>query len=657
MKNEIKLNLHPNVIDGEELQELFKTVFSQMAYYVSRTYGPFGENTGYQMQDKILTTKDGWTVEQGIIYSNNMLANILRKFIIEVSRSINVHAGDGTTTGIIAANEVNLRMMEFKKNNKIHSKFLSAALKYCVEKICEELNESAIRVTDENMDDIIYRVAEVSLDWDKEYAGFIRDIYRETHNPVIRVQNSGFEKSYVEYTEGYELSAKLISEFKVNSIGTKTYTAKNPIIMVFAYTISSEMFEALLTAATFFFSTYERELVVMAPDFEKDFRDNYNAISIRMAKTNQPAIPLVLARYFSEYNIDREMVNDFCFLTGANIISREYNEAAELIVNLAEVTKMVPPAREMFPDDETYEQATSNYQFELLDATEKFKTKIWDYVGECDTLTVGDKTLTASGFGGLETSEALESRKNIIQAEINKATKDMTAKSMFTEEIKLKKLRLGKLQLKMGTINVGGFGENNLKATRDALDDAINACSNAYLYGVVTGGGIAIPSAICNLATKMSMGEWNPSKEKGIDDTLVLSILKILKDGFIATWKVMLENRYCGGPIQTHSFILDKDIEFGNTDELIHDCIIRRVPWNLITEEFDDSIIHPVKVETEVVKGCLHLVLTTTTTNQILYNGYEGIDKELEGMREVPVSGYMVPTNGQYGSVTSQTTH
>ena len=45
---------------------------------------------------------------------------------------------------------------------------------------------------------IEYRIAEVSMDWDKEFAGYIRDIYHETHNPVIRVQNSGFESSLID---------------------------------------------------------------------------------------------------------------------------------------------------------------------------------------------------------------------------------------------------------------------------------------------------------------------------------------------------------------------------------------------------------------------------------------------------------------------------
>lgn len=631
-KQDITLNLYPNVIEGAELKELFQTIFHQMAYYVSKTYGPFGENTGYQNQGKILCTKDGWTVEQELTYSKNMLANVIRKLIIDVSHSINIHVGDGTTTGVIAANEINKLMMDYKEENQIHTKFLSTAIQYCVEKICMELRKQATPITKENMDDIIYRIAEVSLDWDKEFAGFIRDIYHETENTVIRVKNSGYESSYVEYMNGYDLPAKLISEFKINETATKKCKLEKPIILIFSYTVNGSMFDAILTAATYFATTEHRELVVLAPDFEKEFRDTYNSLCIRLIKTKQPLPNLVLARYFTEYNIDREMLNDLSFLLGAGTISRDYNAGETILTEFARVSKMVPPTKEQFKNEKEFQKARLQFNSNVNEATNTFKEGIKDFIGTCDTFEVDDKLMIASGFNGLENSEALKTRKETIQADIDKRLKDMTAKSMYTDEVKLKTVRLGKLKLKSGIINVGGFGDYNLKSKRDALDDAINACSNAYLDGVITGGGVAIPVAIDSLLAQLESGEWNPAEEKGTDNIIVKDILSIIRNGFTQTWNIMLMNRYKDGTLT-----IPGETDAITTTELINRCIVEKKPWNLITQELDDTIIHPVKVETEVVKGCLHLVLTTTTTNQLFYNGFEGVDKELEGMREVKV--------------------
>ena len=631
------INIHPNVIDGEELRELFKTVFGQMAYYTARTYGPFGENTGYQNMNRFLTTKDGWTVEQGIIYSQNVIANTIRKYIIDVSNSINIHAGDGTTTGIIAANEINNLLMEYKDEKRIHSKFLSTAIEYCVENICLELKSMATKLNDRNMDDIIYRIAEVSLNWDSEYAGFIRDIYKTTKNPVIRVQDSGYDTSHVEYRHGYDLAGMLVSNFKVNNNGIKKFTVDNPVILIFSYTIGADLFEPLLTVAAYFKETFNQELIVMAPEFEKNFRDAYTSLCTRLPKMGRPLPSMTMVKYYAEYNIEREMLLDFGLLIGASIISRDYDKAEYYIREFGSISKMMPPKLEDFKEyapEELYEEELAKFNDSIQEKISEFIENINEHIGTCDKFSVDNKTIVASGFNGFENTEIIENRRNAIRSEINKALKNMTAKSMFTDEIKLKMQRLGKLTLHTGIINVGGFGESMLKAKRDALDDAINACANAYNEGVIAGGGIAIPKAIDSLLDKLDSGNWNPKLSKNISNELVKDILSIIQDGFIKTWEIMLRNKYTDGVAQNIT-IDGCHYDTINVDEIIDTALRAGKPFNLITEKLDDTIIHPVRVETEVVKGCLHLVLTTTTTNQILYNGYDGADKELEGMREV----------------------
>lgn len=702
------LKLRPNVIDGDELKEMLTTVFSQMAYYVARTYGPYGENTIYQEGGRMLATKDGWNVEQGIIYSSNILASMIRKMIIDVSTAINTRSGDGTSTGLISANEINNLMIAYKEEEKIHSKLLSAVIRFCVDKVCEELERSAIQVTPDNMAEVIYQVALVSLDWDRELAGFIRDIYEKTGNTVIAVENSGTNNSYVEYRNGYDIAAKLVTDFKVNNIGETRYTVKKPIILLFSYDLNASMFEPLVSAATAISVGMKRELVVIASNFEKDFRDAYTALCISMSRNHKPLPTLVPVRYFAEYNIEREMLVDFCFLTGATNIAKERPIAEEIIREFAEIVKQLPPSQEDFVDDETlsfneeaYKNAVEKYRARMVQAQNDFLEKIGQHVGQCDMLEVTNKRLIASGFREVEKTPMLEQRIKTIQAEIDKAMKDFSAKSMFTDEIKLKKIRLGKLKLKMGTIFVGGYGEGQLKSTRDALDDAINACANAYTDGVTVGGGIAIPLAIENIRASLRdetsdifIEAFQFCKDNGATNiSPVLKVLTIIQEGFIRTWEIMLRNKYpdgiatdinaedyCDGPCtmmdiinarknmgstegvtekvniaevigtitgitQIRDMISNKTTSEGDAvptlathpdiKTIIWYCMNNKAPWNLITGKLDKTIIHPVRVETEVIKGCLNLVLVTTTSNQLIYSNYEGIEKELDGMREV----------------------
>jgi chaperonin GroEL (HSP60 family) len=522
-------------------------------------------------------------------------------------------------------------------------------MQYCIEKICERLKNNATPVTDENMEEVIYQIACVSLDWDKEYAGFIRDIYTNTGNTVIRVQDSGTESSFVEYRDGYDYPAKLLSEFKVNNLGDKKYSMENPVILIFTYTINASMFEPLLAAATMFSLKLNRELVVMAPEFEKDFRDAYNSICIQMSKRNQPLPSLVMVKYFAEYNVEREMLIDLSFLLGATIISKENNEAEEIIREFDRVRKLPEPNRQSYPNDADFNKAHGDWITTVQGSGDEFIEKMTDWIGICDRLVVDSKLLVVSGFGDIEGSDALKNRMNAIQGEINKARKDMNAKSMFTDEIKMKMVRLGKLRLKMGIIHVGGFGASNLKAKRDALDDAISACANAYTDGVVLGGGIAIPTVTWDLIEELNFGTWNPSEEKGIDNKLVGDILLIIGTGFCNTWATMLMNRYPDGfvdDIHTTDYgslehyaakerQKDDPVDSCRISALMNYCLNEGKPWNLITKQLDDTIIHPVKVEKEVVKGCLNLVLNTTTVNQFLFANFDGATEELEGLQEV----------------------
>ena len=704
-----KLNIKPNVIEGDELKELFNAVFGQMADIVAKTYGPFGANTAYQVENKLLTTKDGWSVEQSITYPKNFLASMIRRIILDVSLAINSKSGDGTSTGLIAAYEITKALMAYLEQHKIHSKFLTTAIICCVDKICAILEDSATPITDENLADMIYRIALVSLDWDTEFAGYIRDIYTETRNPIIRVQDSGTESSWVEYREGYDISAKIVSEFKVNNLGEKKYTVKKPLVLIFTYTMNASMFEPIITAATFFATSNHQELVVMAPDFEKGFRDNYNALCIRLSNAHNPLPNFVMVRYFVDFNIEREMLNDFCFLTGAVLITKDFEEGENIIREFTAAYKQPEPVQPILNKNnptkeqrdvyEAWKHDMEIYKTTMAENGRIFYEKIGEFLGTCDEITVDEKLIVAKGFSVAE--DVIEQRRKTITASINKLAKDMNAKSMLTDEVALKKNRLGKLRLKYGVINVGGFGEGFLKSKRDALDDAINACTNAYNNGVVVGGGIAIPMAVEKALDALKNGLWNPMDEKGVDTELATTILNIIEQGFIRTTWAMMKNRYPDGTVDDINFndypgmkefvestmsgaieqrkteavtmqmgmilqkmmqgeiginaavsMIDQVREIGKGDNvpgvpeinenlnfpvlvLILYSMNKGKPWNLITKQLDDSIIHPVKVETEVIRGCLHLVLVATTTNQLLYAGYDGIEDELKNMREV----------------------
>jgi len=96
---------------------------------------------------------------------------------------------------------------------------------------------------------------------------------------------------------------------------------------------------------------------------------------------------------------------------------------------------------------------------------------------------VSDKDTTTI-IGGAGDRKAIDGRMAQIRREIEKATSDYDKEKL--EE------RLAKLAGGVAVIRVGAPSESEMKARKDALDDAISATKAAVAEGIVPGGGLAL---------------------------------------------------------------------------------------------------------------------------------------------------------------------
>ena len=91
---------------------------------------------------------------------------------------------------------------------------------------------------------------------------------------------------------------------------------------------------------------------------------------------------------------------------------------------------------------------------------------------------------TTTIIGGAGERKAIDGRMAQIRREIEKATSDYDREKL--EE------RLAKLAGGVAVIRVGAPSESEMKAKKDALDDAISATKAAVAEGIVPGGGLAL---------------------------------------------------------------------------------------------------------------------------------------------------------------------
>ena len=114
-----------------------------------------------------------------------------------------------------------------------------------------------------------------------------------------------------------------------------------------------------------------------------------------------------------------------------------------------------------------------------------------EQLGSARRVVVDKDTTTI--IGGAGNKDAIQGRLQMIRREIDKATSDYDREKL--EE------RLAKLSGGVAVIRVGAPTESEMKARKDALDDAISSTKAAVAEGIVAGGGLALIRACPGLDT------------------------------------------------------------------------------------------------------------------------------------------------------------
>jgi chaperonin GroEL len=158
----------------------------------------------------------------------------------------------------------------------------------------------------------------------------------------------------------------------------------------------------------------------------------------------------------------------------------------------------------------------------------KLETTTIEQLGKAKRIVSNKDTTTIVGGGG--DRSAIDDRIGQIKAEIGKATSDY-------DKEKLRE-RLAKLSGGVAVIRAGAPVESEMKARKDALDDAISATKAAVSEGVVPGGGLALLRCIDAV-------EALEAKTEGDERTGV----QVLKRALMAPARQIAENSAVDGGV------------------------------------------------------------------------------------------------------------
>lgn len=579
-----------NCMNEDLYREKVKDIISTCAEILAKTMGPYGKHTVIQNALGVSKTKDGKNVLLDITF-RDILDNTIKKIIEDVAVAAVLNAGDGSTTSVVAADILNKHMEELAMDKTITARDLETALLNVVNRIIEQLQVSSKKINMEDPGEFIKKIALVSTNWNIELADHIAEIYSKTHNPIIKVHKSLTEETSVSYIEeGYDIAGSLEDKTYLTNREKGISEFVNPMILMFDHAVPNDYHMLLMQMIQGRGGLGQCPMiVVLAPAFDKTFLNTIQVNNEHLYK-NGIIYPVCPVQVFSTSSFDKLCINDFRAMIGANLISN-VEDLNEMVMELKQERKKAP--EEQSPE---------------------LPIMIDDYIsrnlGTCEKIVIENKTIVAQGLINRNDEEYKVLMENAEKG-LSSSEREASGLNMITENVRLRKFRLGKLRCKMGTINIGGYGDSDVKAKIDALDDAIRACEEAYYNGYVQGSSLAIPSVI----NSIDVSGMTP---------LEISILSKINITFREVCKVVVSNKLQNistewGIDTTIEEIIEKAISEGKAINIIGD----------IRVDEDENVINSVTTDIEALRSTARLVLLNITSNQFLYMRYEA-----EGMKD-----------------------
>lgn len=667
-KHDVLDSVELNVISKDTFEEAAKQVFDAYSETLAKSFGPYGAPTLIYRHPFSHVTKDGYTIATSLstnvakTYTNQAIANMMT----EICGRMNTAVGDGTTTAIVATNSIYRSYLEKKawfESKGIMPRNILATFEYMKKKIHEQLIKHSkpihvdLPLTDEDeMVSYIQDVVNISDNGDDSITDTLAELYKKFGMPCITCDKSvdGIEK--VEVVEGYRAPFFITDKMYINS-DDKTMQLDEADVLVFTCKITENIYESIVLPTLQISEAMGRHLLMVCPSVDEVLLDRVIAPRLTAEYKQRHDNSLVICCYKAANSYLRKAIEDFAMLCHTEPISRA---TATAMIQAASPKVAMPGSNEANTPAEynmyellgfyrtwcptTYVQIGLNGErmslkilqhLQDLDAEKKMilaakeanilvpgcpvrtneddeavivdEPTILD-IGYCKDLELGEKTSIVRTFfydTAMYELHLREAEDNLREVE-NKYKKLGT----FNLEITKAQERLFSLGLQLAHIEVGGDSELAIGMRKDVYDDAIKAAASAYKYGIINGCNVSTIIAIEEILNANKDADKNP-------DSIADQILLLIQDGFIYTYKTVLNNWIPEERVKLHNFTIDEiDDSIGLVYENAESVLMQicKVPMHrLLGCSKQDSYI--------VFKDIMTKVYTRYTRRRHLFTG------------------------------------
>lgn len=480
-----------NVVPEADFKTKVETVFGLVSDALGKTLGPYGATTILEQYGEMHITKDGWQVLKRITFDDTVYNNIL-DLLVNISAQVVIKVGDGSTSSIMAANEILKQMNKVMESSQMRTKEFMTVLNNCVDKVVEAIGERSTKIEkgEDSRYEEIYKMALISTNGDEELSNIIQRIYQETQNPTIQFEKAKMNLTSYEIIEGYKMPFLTFLDTVFVNTDSSSCDVKSPYILLFDHRIDLENHMSIIENASAKALSQGRRLVVVAPHYDRFLLDRIR-FTINAEMKARGTSSTVYCKVSLVNNESYTLYNDLSILLGASVISETQ-----------------------------------------LDLFESGEITVDECLGECEHISICTDATTVKGL--------YNTNQNLYEIALNDAISKFKEKeelhksmNMVNTDLYKAKQRVSKLRCKMGVIYVGGNSTLEKTANFDLVDDAVKACESAYNYGYNIGGNLIIPIVI----REMIKNNENLSENE-------LLILDMIDKAFYNVFGRVMYNKY-----------------------------------------------------------------------------------------------------------------
>lgn len=573
-----------NVISAEDYRNMALEVLEFVGSTICRTLGPCANTSIIEEMGPLVASKDGFhTLTRLRFAPEDIFASNILKVITTMSHRMVNMVGDGSSSAVVGAWKFATILLKKLGGSYHHMvtrpREMNEIFGEAIENICAKIEENAQHPSDENLPEIIYQTALVSTNGDNNFAELMRQAYIKTDNGAtfnIVKGKRGETESTFNLVHGYKANYyymidPIFFNFQGEFVGTNVYViCFDMAIDIYHYNMIHRL--AMLAHMDDENPQYPNEVIVVAPSYSQNFLDKIKRdIDLDMQAMGAKSIRHFRIRYMRCLSVDafqRNEYMDFCMLTGSTpITAADFNDMVDIM-----------KSEENFDDD-----------------------RLKQAIGKVKYLKAhGGEYTVIDGFARLN-KERFEITMNQVKEVHDKLKIESLDMRVPSPTYIHQKRRLQKLQCKMVELIIGAQNEFEMNLKYDAAEDATLACESVAQYGYTIGQNLAIILAATEL--REMVGSKTP----------IWSTYGAIRDTFVEVLKELFANKYSNAGYDNSDEKTRKKIDID-----VEAVLQAKRAYNLVTEDFDDSIINSPRTDIEILRGAVSICLTLMTANQYI---------------------------------------